>query len=79
MSANAVDVAMHRAIERLRQALDGSNESRPSRLTGHASGHGPSVSPCARCAGTAFSLTLIVMGCSGFPGGMWQISTFSLY
>jgi RNA polymerase sigma-70 factor, ECF subfamily len=27
MSANAVDVAMHRAVERLRQALDGSDES----------------------------------------------------
>jgi RNA polymerase sigma factor (sigma-70 family) len=27
MSPNAVDVAMHRAVERLRQALDGSNES----------------------------------------------------
>ena len=28
MSANAVDVAMHRAVERLRQALDGSDESK---------------------------------------------------
>ena len=27
MSANAVDVAMHRAVARLRQALDGSDES----------------------------------------------------
>ena len=27
MSPNAVDVAMHRAVERLRQALDGSDES----------------------------------------------------
>jgi len=27
MSANAVDVAMHRAVERLRQALDGSDQS----------------------------------------------------
>ena len=27
MSANAVDVAMHRAVERLRQALDGPDES----------------------------------------------------
>ena len=26
MSPNAVDVAMHRAVERLRQALDGSDE-----------------------------------------------------
>jgi hypothetical protein len=27
MSANAVDVALHRAVERLRQALDGPEES----------------------------------------------------
>jgi len=27
MSANAVDVAVHRAVERLRQALDGPDES----------------------------------------------------
>jgi RNA polymerase sigma-70 factor (ECF subfamily) len=30
MSTNAVDVAMHRAVERLRQALDGSDESQIS-------------------------------------------------
>jgi len=31
MSANAVDVAMHRAVERLRQALDGPMESEDQR------------------------------------------------
>ena len=40
-------------------------------------GHGPRVSPWARCAGTAFSDTVIVCGFSGLPGGKWHIVTLS--
>ena len=31
--------------------------------------HGPSESPWARCAGTAFMATVMVCGLFGFPGG----------
>lgn len=36
-------------------------------------GHGPSVSPCARCAGTALGATWMV--CGSPWGGTWQIVT----
>src|SRR4029079_6006738 len=35
----------------------------------------PSVSPCARWAGTEDAPTLMLCGFPGLPGGMWQIST----
>ena len=33
-------------------------------------------SPCATCAGTAFTLTVITCAFAGLPGGMWQMVTF---
>jgi hypothetical protein len=44
-----------------------------------AHGHGPTVSPCARCAGTAFRETVIVT--DGFVAECvrWQMTTFFSY
>jgi hypothetical protein len=47
-----------------------------SQSVAHTLLQGPATSPCARWAASAFSLMTIVWKFAGFPGGMWQTSTF---